>query len=103
MPFGLHLPFKMEVHVGSISLWVPFTLRDGSAHRVHLPFELESTRRVNLPFRLESNRWIHLPFNMEMPFEFTFQVPFTLQDGSTRQVHLPFGMEVPVRSIYPSS
>ena len=143
-PIGFHLPFEMEVPVRSIYLlgfvylscsiylsecpsgsihpsgwkssWGPFTLRDGSACRVHLlfglrlpfgfhlPFKieipfglylpfrievligLESTSRVHLPFGLESNCRVHLPFRMEMPIWF----------------HLPLRMEVPDGSIYSS-
>ena len=31
----------------------PFTLRDGNARQVHLPFRLESTHQVHLLFKME--------------------------------------------------
>ena len=52
------------------------------------------------------------PFTFQVPFTLqdgnAFRVPFTLQNGSTHRIHLPFGfhlpfrMEVPIKSIYHS-
>ena len=101
-----HLPFGMEVPIGSIypsgsvyslgsvypsgwkclsspftlrvpfTLWVPFTFRDGSTHRVQLPISF------HLPFGLESTLSSIYPSSWKVP-----TVPFTFRDGSIRQIH----------------
>ena len=105
----------MRNFITTFTLWVgkyptcPFTLRDGNALRVYLPFEMESNCRVHFPFGF------HLPFGMEVPIGSSYPLvsiyhsgwkvlsgPFTLQVGKYQQFHLPFRMEVLVGSIDPS-
>ena len=87
MPFQVHYPLGQKIpvrsiypscwkcHSSSFTLQDPFTLRDGNAHRVHLPLGLESTCCV------------HLPFGLKMTYKFIY----------------PSSWKVPIGSIYPSS
>ena len=94
LPFKFHLPFGIEVpdplgwKYSSSSIYPsrwknhsgPFTVQDGSACWVHLPF------RFHLPFEF------HLPFGIELP---------------VRSIYLsvsiyPFGWKVSIKSIYHS-
>jgi len=124
-PLGWKCPSRWKVTVGSIyplgwkcpsgpfTLQVPFTLRDGSAHRVHLPFRIE----MPFGFHLNPSRWknlsapfIHLSFKMEMPIRFTDPSGFIYPSGwkiPIRSIYHSVSIyhsswKVPVRSIYPS-
>ena len=80
----------MRNFITPFTLRVPFTLRDGNALRVYLPFGVES------------NRWIHLPFKTEVPVRsinpsgFIYHLGWKCPSGFI----YPSGWKNPVGSIY---